>query len=92
MRHGGRGFFVDISSNAHLRKNEEIKQFINRINYDYIYESSDDMKQSYIIVDSEGNISTNNSHISNISIFTYELDEAIKLLNVDYKNYIKRYI
>jgi radical S-adenosyl methionine domain-containing protein 2 len=90
-------FQMMCDDNDSINKNnivleEEIKQFLNKINYDYIYESSEDMKQSYIIVDSEGNISTNNSHISNISIFTYELDEAIKLLNVDYKNYIKRYI
>lgn len=66
--------------------------FISRINYKYIYESKDDMKNLYIIIDSEGNISTDNSHASNISIFNYELEDAIQLLNVDYKNYIKRYI
>lgn len=50
------------------------------------------MKKSYVIIDSQGNISTNNSHVSNISIFDYDLEEAIKLLNIDYENYIKRYI
>lgn len=57
-----------------------------------VYESSDEMKNSYIIIDSQGNISTNNAHISNISIFDYDLEEAINLLNIDYANYIKRYI
>ena len=50
------------------------------------------MKNSYIIIDSQGNISTNNAHISDISIFDYDLEEAINLLNIDYANYIKRYI
>ena len=82
----------DIANKRNIVSDEDIKKFLKKIDYEYIYESSSDMKQSYIIIDSEGNISTNNSHISNISVFTYDLDEAIKLLNVDYKNYIKRYI
>lgn len=82
----------DIVNKNNIVSDDEVMQFLNKIDYEYIYESSNDMKQSYIIIDSEGNISTNNSHVSNISVFTYELEEAIKLLNVDYKNYIKRYI
>lgn len=89
---------LQMSCDDHDKKNknnmvsiEESKRFLSRINYSYIYESADEMKNSYIIIDSQGNISTNNSHISNISIFNYDLEEAINLLNVDYENYIKRY-
>ena len=82
----------DIRNKYNVVSSEEAKEFISRSNYKYIYESKDDMKNSYIIIDSEGNISTDNSHASNISIFNYELEDAIQLLNVDYKNYIKRYI
>lgn len=82
----------DYKNKANIVSDEEAKEFISKIKYNYIYESREELKNSYVIIDSEGNISTNNSHISNISIFNYELEEAIKLLNVDYNNYIKRYI
>lgn len=74
---------------------DESKAFLSKINYDrkrIIFESADEMKNSYIIIDSQGNISTNNSHTSNFSIFDFDLKEAINLLNVDYLNYNKRYI
>ena len=82
----------DIRNKNNVVSDEEVKTFLSRIDYKYIYENAEEMKHSYIIIDSEGNISTDNTHISNISIFDYDLEETIKLLNVDYKNYIKRYI
>lgn len=72
--------------------NEEVKEFINRIKYPFIFESSEEMKESYIIIDSNGNISTDNMHISSISIFDYDIDEAITTLNINYQNYLKRYL
>ena len=82
----------DIRNKNNMVNKEEAKAFLSKIKFDHIYESSDEMKNSYIIIDSQGNISTNNAHISNISIFDYDLEEAINLLNIDYTNYIKRYI
>lgn len=82
----------DLINKNNMVTEEESKVFLSKIDYDYIFESADEMKNSYIIIDSQGNISTNNAHMSNISIFEYDLDEAINLLNVDYTNYIKRYI
>ena len=70
----------------------EAKIFLSKINYDYIYESAEEMKSSYIIIDSKGNISTDNLHSSKISIFDYELNDAINMLNINYQNYIKRYV
>ncbi len=71
---------------------EEFEHFISKIKYDHVYESKEDMEKSYIIIDSLGNIGTNNSHLSNISVFDYDLAEAISMLDVDYVNYIKRYV
>lgn len=84
----------DNRNKNNMVNKEEAKAFLSKIKFDHIYESSDEMKNSYIIIDSQGNISTNNAHthISNISIFDYDLEEAINLLNIDYANYIKRYI
>ena len=82
----------DIRNKNNMVNKEEAKAFLSKIKFDHIYESSDEMKNSYIIIDSQGNISRNNAHISNISIFDYDLEEAINLLNIDYTNYIKRYI
>jgi len=82
----------DIRNKNNVVSDDEVNTFLSRIDYKYIYENAEEMKHSYIIIDSEGNISTDNTHISNISIFDYDLEEAIKLLNIDYKNYIKRYI
>lgn len=82
----------DLINHINLVSLEEAKEFESKIQYPHIFESSDEMGNSYIIVDSQGNISTNNSHLSNISIFDYEIEEAIKMLNIDYENYIKRYI
>lgn len=82
----------DLKNKNNVISNEEAEAFLSRIEYKYIYESADEMKKSYVIIDSQGNISTNNSHTSIISIFDYDLEEAIKLLNIDYENYIKRYI
>ena len=82
----------DFKNKNDMVTEEEAKFFLSKIQYDYIYENADEMKNSYIIIDSMGNISTNNSHISNLSIFDYDLEEAIKLLNIDYNNYIRRYI
>ncbi len=82
----------DIRNRNNVVTDEEVKTFLSRIDYKYIYENAEEMKHSYIIIDSEGNIATDNSHASNISIFNYELEDAIQLLNVDYKNYIKRYV
>lgn len=82
----------DIRNKNDMVNKEEAKTFLSKIKFDHMYESSDEMKNSYIIIDSQGNISTNNAHISDISIFDYDLEEAINLLNIDYANYIKRYI
>ena len=82
----------DLKNKNNMVSKEEAEVFLSKIKFDHIYESSDEMKNSYIIIDSQGNISTNNAHISNISIFDYDLEEAINLLNIDYANYIKRYI
>ena len=82
----------DYNNQCNVLSIEDINCFLSKINYDYIFESSDDMNKSYIIIDSLGSISTNNGHTSKISIFDYDLQEAIESIEVDYENYIKRYI
>ncbi len=82
----------DVRNMDNVVSDDEAKSFLSRIKYEYIYESKDDMRNSYIVIDSTGNISTNNSHASNISILNYDFEVAIKMLNIDYNNYIKRYI
>lgn len=83
---------TDVKNSKNEVSDEEINIFLSKINYEYIYESKDNLKNSYLIIDSLGNISTNNSHSSNISIFDYELENAINLLDINYQDYIKRYI
>lgn len=82
----------DYKNQCNILSEEEVKCFLDKINYDYVYERGEDMKKSYVIIDSLGNISTNNGHISQISIFDYNLQEAVEKIEVDYDNYIKRYI
>ncbi|MBP5446282.1 MAG: viperin family antiviral radical SAM protein [Acholeplasmatales bacterium] len=79
-------------TNSNSVSNEEVDVFLKRINYKYVYESSKDMEKSYVIIDSLGNVSTNNFHNSNISIFDYSLQEAIDILEINYMDYLKRYI
>lgn len=78
--------------NNNAISNDDIKKFLENINYDYVYESDEEMKNSYLIIDSKGNLSTNNLHLNNISIFDYDIDEVIDRININYENYIKRYI
>ena len=70
---------------------EEVDKFISKINYKCVVEKEKELKSSYLIIDSKGNISTNNSHKSNKSIFKYDLNKAIKLLEINNKTYQKRY-
>jgi len=80
------------NNSVNVVTDDEINNFLSKLNYKYVYEDNQVLRNSYLIIDSKGNISTDNSHSSSISIFDYDLDEAIDKLNIDYNNYIKRYI
>lgn len=71
---------------------EEMKVFLLRHErFISVYESSKDMDNSYIIIDSKGNLSTDNFHESSLSILDCEVDEAIKTICIDKDKYEKRY-
>ncbi len=82
----------DQSQKNNSASSDELQSFLEKINYNYIYESADSMKESYIIIDSQGNLSTNNLHLNNASVLCHEITDIISNLNIDYENYIKRYI
>lgn len=82
----------DMSQKVNSATKSDIQSFLERLNYNYIYESAESMKKSYIIIDSKGNLSTNNLHLNGASILCHEISDIISTLNVDYENYIKRYI
>lgn len=72
---------------------DDIHMFIDKHNsYISAFESTDEIKDSYVIIDSKGNISTNNLHISNLSAIDNDIDLLIKEIGVSYINYIKRYL
>lgn len=71
---------------------EKINSFLNRHKkFISIFESSKEMKDSYLIIDSSGNLSTNNLHQSNLSILDNDINTLIKEVNINYLNYCKRY-
>ena len=72
--------------------NKEVNGFIKKVTYKCLVEKAEDLKDSYLIIDSQGNISTSNSHKSDMSILKYDLDKAIDLLKINKKKYQKRYI
>lgn len=72
---------------------EDIQSFLDKHNsYISAFESANEMKDSYVIIDSKGNISTNNLHVSNLSAIDNDIDLLIKEIGVSYINYIKRYL
>ncbi len=82
----------DIRQKVNSATKSEIQSFLERLNYKYVYESANRMKESYIIIDSKGNLSTNNLHLNGASILCHEITDMISTLHVDNQNYHKRYI
>lgn len=79
--------------NASNRINEsEMNEFVN-LHKDYISvkETSQELKKSYLIVDSKGNLTYNNSHNSTYSIFDYKVSDILVYLNLDKEVFEKRY-
>ena len=70
----------------------EIEKFLSRMSYKYIFESACEIQNSYLIIDSKGNLTTNNLHSTNLSVLTYDIEEIISNIRINYLNYIKRYI
>ena len=60
-------------------------EFITVVERDY------EMDKSYIIVDSKGNLSTNNYHINNYSLIDNSIEKILEVLEIDDINYLKRY-
>ena len=69
----------------------DIKNFLSKINYKYIFEKADEIQNSYLIVDSKGNLATNNLHSTKLSVLKYDIEEIISCLEINYINYLKRY-
>lgn len=59
--------------------------------YGSINENSDDISNSYLIVDSKGCVSTENGHTSQLSLLQSSLDTILQNFNLDYKTFYKRY-
>ena len=47
-----------------------------------VFEDNDFMKTGYLIIDSEGNLSKNNLHITNNSVLTKTIDEALQFIEL----------
>lgn len=74
-------------------KREELKEFVKKHKRENtVFESADELNKSYVIIDSSGCLSTNNLHQSKFSVFENDIADIIDRLDVDYKNYLKRYI
>ena len=59
--------------------------------YISVIETEDELKQSYLIVDSKGNVSCDNLHISNYSIFENNISDILNKIELDKIVYNKRY-
>ena len=70
----------------------EFDTFCNKYKkYGSINENSDDISNSYLIIDSKGCVSTENGHTSNLNLLQSSLDTILKNFNLDYKTFYQRY-
>lgn len=71
---------------------QQIQQFKDRhTKYITVVETKEELVNSYLIVDSEGNLTTNNLHKSKKSLLTDSLDNILTKLEIDSVTYKKRY-
>ena len=64
---------------------EKHKEFIT------VKETDKELKKSYLIVDSKGNLTYNNSHILSYSIFTNNVSNILKELKLNEQDFERRY-
>ena len=80
----------DIINAKNRINEEEMNLFIKKHKkYITVKESSEEMKKSYLIVDSSGNLSCDNMHQSSYSVFENEISDILEMLNIN-ENYFER--
>lgn len=87
----------DINDNEYLEKllveDKEFKNFAYKYKkYDPVIENSDDLTDSYPILDSNYCICTINDHKSSNSLLDNDLKDCLEELNIDYQKFSKRYM
>lgn len=72
--------------------NLEMNEFVQKHrSYITVVESSKEMEKSYLIIDSKGNLTTNNSHDITYSIFDYKISDILYKLKINELDFAKRY-
>ncbi len=71
---------------------DEMNDFVQRHkDFVTVKETSSEMKSSYLIVDSKGNLSCDNMHQSSYSLFENELSDILGMLHINEKYFERRY-
>ena len=72
---------------------EEMNLFIKKHKeFISVIETENELKRSYLIVDSKGNLAYNNSHNFTYSIFDNKISDILDKLHIDEEDFEKRYI
>ncbi len=82
----------DVVNICNRISNEEMNQFIQKHKeFISVIETENELKRSYLIVDSKGNLAYNNSHNLNHSIFNNKISNIVDKLQIDEGDFEKRY-
>jgi len=82
----------DIANVINRISNKEMSSFVSRHSkYATVKETSDDIKESYLIIDSIGNMSCDNKHQSSYSVLNTEISDILLMLNINENKFERRY-
>ncbi len=84
---------VNMDASKYIISSDDFEKFVQKYErFKPIVESSDDIENSYLILDSNCCISTNNNHKSTISLLDCSLNDAIKQIKLNDKKFYSRYL
>lgn len=82
----------DVVNVCNRINEEEMNQFIKKHEeFISVIETENELKRSYLIVDSKGNLAYNNSHDFNYSIFNNKISDILNKLQIKEGDFEKRY-